>query len=205
MKEKYTHNDLNGLGEMADSLRANPFTVPDHYFDALNHLTLQRCRHLEISKTTLAVPTGYFSQLQGDIMARVAEEKLRGKVADSGFTVPDGYFDASKNTILNRVIPRETSTAVRKITPRRWLRYAAVACVALVLGITGYFGWVNPREDDRLDAVSDQEILSYLEFYGEPADITYIAEYLKDEERDIAKELNELSDEDIEAYLNNTL
>src|SRR5690606_14628989 len=108
----------------------------------------------------------------------------------------------SQATILSRLTPDETAIPVRKIVPQRWLQYAAAACMAVVLSIIGYFGLVNQRENDHLDAVSDQEILSYLEFYGEPADITYITEYLKEDERDIAEELNELSDEDIEAYLN---
>lgn len=206
MKEKDTHHDLNGLEESAGSLQATPFTVPDHYFEESNRRILQRCQHIVASEAAFTPPADYFDQLQDRILIKVAEEKLREKAGASGFTVPAGYFEVSQAALLNRISQDERALAippVRRIIPRTWLRYAAAACVAGVLGIMGYLGLVN-REESRLATVSDQEILSYLEFYGEPADITYIAEYL-DRDDDIAVELNELSEEDIEAYLNNTL
>src|SRR5690606_31274021 len=112
------------------------------------------------------------------------------------FTVPADYFSESQTAILNRAIPDQAAPPIRKMAPRRWLQYAAAACVAVALSVTGYFRLADQQENDHLEAVSDQEILSYLELYGEPADITYITEYFNDGEPDIADELNELSDED---------
>lgn len=206
MKEKDRHNDLNGLGNIADFLHKNPFTVPDHYFTTLTRRTLQRCQHLKRSEDAFAPPPGYFDQLHERVLGKVAEEKLRERVGTPGFTVPAGYFDALPTTILNRVTRDRSTATVSKMVPRTrtWLRYAAAACVVFAIGIIGYAGLVSQPEEHHLDTVSDQEIISYLELYGEPTDITYMTEYL-DEEGDTTIELDELSEADIEAYLNNTL
>jgi len=205
MKEKYTDNDLNGLGDIAQSLHVNPFTVPDHYFKALNHRTLQRCRHVDAS-AAWAVPAGYFDQLRDGILSRITEEKLRNKVRESGFTVPTGYFDASQAAILNKAFPKTAVKHERQTIRVKWWQYAAAACLATILSISGYIELADRQTSGHsLEAVSDQEILSYLELYGEPSDISYITEYLNDQDVDIETGLNQLSDDDIEAYLNNTL
>src|SRR5690606_25708069 len=198
-------NDLNGGEGLPESLRVNPFTVPDLYFERLNRITLQRCQHVEATEAALTVPTEYFVQLQERILSKVAEEKLRKKISEPGFTVPEHYFTTLQKATVDKVIRRQTTPPVRSLFSRSWIRYAAAACIIMALSISGYFRFINtPAESHHLDAVSDQEILSYLEFYGEPSDITYLTEYLK-EERNIADELNNLSEEDIEAYLNNML
>lgn len=204
MEEKHTRNDLNRRRGLPESLGVNPFTVPDNYFEQLNRQTLQRCRHIDVSENMLTVPSGYFNQLQDRILSRVAEEKLRKKISDPGFTVPEDYFVTLQKATINRAMSRRTTPPIRSLFPKHWIRYVAAACVVLTLSITGYFRLVDNHQGNNLDAISDQEILGYLEFYGEPSDITYLTEYLN-EERDITKELNDLSEEDIEAYLNNML
>ena len=204
MKEKDRHNDLYRLGEMADSLHETPFVVPDQYFETLHSRTLQRCRHIELSADVPVPSPEYFEQLEDRILGRIAEQKLKEVVRTPGFTVPADYFDTLPGVILDRVANDKPAPVVSKVRKLNWLKYAAAACVLFATGIFGYFSTVNQAGAQHLDAVSDQEILSYLEFYGEPADITYITEYLDDEQVS-SFELHELSEDDIEAYLNNTL
>lgn len=206
MEKKYTHNDLNGGKGLPESLGVNPFTVPDDYFERLNRRTLQRCQHNGEPEVTFPVPAGYFTQLQDRILSRIAEEKLREKVSEPGFTVPGDYFSALQKATIDRSVPHQTAPPVRSLFPRGWIRYAAAACIIMALSVSGYFRLANSdrHPENNLDAVSDQEILGYLEFYGSPSDITYLTEYLN-EERNMAGGLDDLSEEDIEAYLNNML
>ncbi|WP_353125878.1 hypothetical protein [Parapedobacter pyrenivorans] len=235
MKEKDTYHHVDAPDKLPDALRANPYTVPEGYFDDLYNRTLRQCRHMEETPTTFAVPSGYFQQLEDGIMAKIAEEKLRNIVGEAGFSVPEGYFssleeqslanvkirenavepgfavpehyfDTLQNRITDRTSRREV-TLVRKISrPTKWVAYAAAACIAMVMGITGIFRLVDDGAETStspLASVSDQEILNYLELYGTANDMIYISEHLDDfDEPNINEGISEV---DLEAYLNHTL
>ncbi len=183
------------------------FSVPEGYFGNLEKNTLERIKFIDgHSAPAMATPPDYFQQLQEDILAKVAEQQLSARVnGESGFSVPDGYFDALTHRVADRTTHRQT-TPVRRISQPRWMTYAAAACIALAVSVVGFFKLNHDEEvvqTSHLASVSDQEILSYLELYGTENDIVYISEHIDDfGERGIG---DGLSDEDIEAYLNNTL
>lgn len=234
MTDKHTYHDFDASGMLPEASRVNPYTVPDGYFDDLSRRIAQRCSHIEESKAAFSVPPDYFGQLEQRIGAKIAEARLRSLVSESGFTVPEGYFDDLKQRILlvqelharvespgfavpadyfssleRNILDRTVnsdSTPVRNLRPAKWAAYAAAACIAFVAGIIGFFQFNGSEQAPAaspLAAVPDQEIINYLELYGAGNDIIYISEQLEDfQERNIGEGLSE---DDIEAYLNNTL
>lgn len=203
MKDKHTNNQ-EGPGKLPAELRVNPFAVPENYFVELTQKNLLRQRLNADLKDSFQVPEGYFDQLQDSIMAGIAAEKLRAQVSDTGYRVPENYFETLPAKIKAAAIPSSPVVPVRKLGRPRWVQYAAAACVTLALGISVYFRIASDNStDNQLNNVSDQDILSYLELYGEPDDVVYFSEFLNDvDERYFGEEVN---DQDIEAYLNNTL
>ncbi|WP_262245476.1 hypothetical protein [Parapedobacter soli] len=231
MKEKHTYHHVDATGKLPEVLRANPYTVPNGYFENLYHRTVQKCQNTGNIPTGLGVPDGYFEQLTDSIKANIAEQRLKSIVRDPGFMVPDGYFGELEQQLvayskiakvaadtgfttpehyfdrlpeaINQQI-RETEVPVRKLNRRKWVAYAAAASIALVIGLAGILrtGHDNSETKNPLASVSDQQILDYLELYGTPSDMIYISEQLEFDEQSIGEGLSE---EDIEAYLNHTL
>lgn len=233
MKEKHTYQHGNTPGNLPEGLRVNPYTVPDGYFDNLFQQTLRKCRDGEAAPEAWGVPEGYFEQLTDSITAKIAEQKLKTLVSEPGFTVPDGYFEGLEqllaaegelrgkitetgftvpqgyfDTLTDRVgeQTKRPATPVRRMNPLKWVAYAA-ASIAVILGLAGIFRTtVNqgfPETQQSLASVPDQQILDYLELYGSSDDMMFISEQMVDlDEQHIS---TEISDEDIEAYLNLTL
>lgn len=99
MKENNTYNEELGGKNLPDSLRVNPFAIPNHFFaeqenQILLQMNLESLRDFNdsnVSETT--VPEGYFDTLENNIFAKIAEQDLKDKVSESGFAVPDQYFE----------------------------------------------------------------------------------------------------------------
>lgn len=235
MEEKHTYRPTDTSGKsLPEALRVNPYTVPDGYFANLQKYTLQQCLSIEEAQQAWRVPSGYFDQLSDRIFAKIKEQQLKETISEPGFSVPEGYFNRLENQFLleknlggyatepgfsvpaayfetlQKNIAGKTyqrqDAPIRKISRPQWITYAAAACIALAVSIFGVIKLTieNPSTTSgHLASVSDQEILSYLELYGTDDDVMYISEQLDDfDERVIGEEISE---EDIEAYLNHTL
>ncbi len=113
MKENNTYHDGKGGFSLPESLRVNPFIVPQGYFDTLssNIRSQIRVEKLNIRENKgFSVPEGYFEGLQHSILSEV---KLTSYKDKSSFEVPEGYFDALEDSIRSQVkldTLRETTT-----------------------------------------------------------------------------------------------
>ncbi len=232
MKEKHTYHHADVSEKLPEQLRANPYTVPNGYFENLHYRTTHKCQNAGNTPSALEVPIGYFEQLTDNITAKIAEQELKAIVNDSGFVVPPNYFRTSEQLLITsskiteRVVntgftvpayyfdrlperikerAHPTATPIRKLSRPKWVAYAAAASIALVLGLAGMLRIANDTAEAKspLASVSDQQILDYLELYGTPNDMIYISGQLDDfDEQSIGEGISE---EDIEAYLNHTL
>lgn len=210
MTDKYTNRN-DSFGNLPDGLRVNPFAVPDRYFEDLAKRSLLRNKLRQEMDDASAVPDGYFDNLQADILTRLRTEKLSERVSEPGMTVPEGYFDGLSAKLLaatagtEDATPATAETPVRQLRTRQWLPYVAASILALAVAVTAYLG-INPPESNNiagnLQAVPAQEIISYLELYGEADYLIYQSGY----DGNIGEWLDEeFSEADIEAYFNNTL
>jgi len=146
-----------------------------------------------------SVPGGYFAALEADVRFRAKLEAWR----DGGaFSVPEGYFEHLADDVLARTAKKRTATVFRW-QPRRWIRYAAAASVAIV-SVLGIYTIAVDRAAPRLAAIPEEEIIHYLASSADSGDLAYIAEYLY-QPQDAEGVGQHLDDEDLEDYLNHTL
>ncbi len=134
-------------------------------------------------------------------MARVSAEKLKENIPHDGFTVPEGYFNKLHGTIRQRT---GTATPVKTIRLRKWISYAAAACVTIGISIGALLHIQQPNGnfEHRISRLSETEIISYLEYYSEQGDLSLLADGLPVE---LGSFSDHLSEEDIENYLNQTI
>lgn len=107
MENKDWLNDYKSLKQVSN---ANPFTVPDGYFDNLAERIIS-CKNLDELKNSeslggFTVPENYFKELTGNILSRVNIESVVNS-EQPGFTVPEGYFDNLEHQIKSRIFVEE--------------------------------------------------------------------------------------------------
>ncbi len=103
MKENNTYYDNMESNNLPDSLRVNPFIVPDNYFNEQTNRLLFFAKLDRTSKDQRAgftVPEGYFEQLSEQTLAQAKIDQLH---AESGLAVPADYFTDLSDRILAQV------------------------------------------------------------------------------------------------------
>ncbi|SEN58382.1 hypothetical protein SAMN05216436_11883 [bacterium A37T11] len=157
------------------------------------------------------VPESYFSQLHDQIMARVAENRLKDQVSSDGYTIPGGYFEKLPQRILDS---RDHATyandisgeekPIKTLLPRKWISYAAAACVTI--GVSTFSLWQVPIKSNNFEqhvaAISDADIINYLQYYSDADDGTSLAEQVTVNPENFGEFY---SKEDLESYLEQTL
>jgi hypothetical protein len=86
--------------------KANPFAVPEGYFEGLEECLMSAINLDQLKNNTLvadfSLPDGYFEQLAGTIQARITLEETIAK-EEAGFDVPAGYFENLSDNIQSRI------------------------------------------------------------------------------------------------------
>lgn len=143
MDNNLEHNDWKDEAPHLSRLpKVNPFAVPEQYFEGLSD---KICAAVFVDELKAKagfpeseVPAGYFEQLPDEINAKITLDALR-LPKDTGFTVPEGYFDRINTAILQTVSQAATpEVKVRKLWPSKLTRYAAAACLALITSFAVY-------------------------------------------------------------------
>lgn len=122
---------------------------------------------------------------------------LAGMDKINPYTVPNGYFEDLQSAILARTT--QAPIAKPKVI-QLWMRYAAAACITLVAGTFVYLNQQS-AETPNFDAISDQEIISYLQTNIDESDTELMlvnTEALHLEEENI-------STQELENYVNQVL
>ena len=126
MKENNTYNEELGGKNLPDSLRVNPFFVPKNFFEEQEERILDQIRlerlvgNLNVSDSTNAttspnIPEEYFETLTDNIFAKIAEQDLKDKVSEAGFSVPNLYFDHLDESIKARIAEENLKSRVPEI------------------------------------------------------------------------------------------
>ncbi len=107
MENKDWLNDYKALKQVSS---ANPFTVPEGYFDNLEdriaaYKTFVELRDSEIAEG-FTVPENYFGELSSRIQSRITVEEALN-IEDPGFVVPADYFDNLEQQIKSRIFVEE--------------------------------------------------------------------------------------------------
>ncbi len=103
MKENNTYYENLGGNQLPNSLRVNPFIVPENYFEKLAERSLFFAKLDQISDTGkigLSTPKGFFEEQESQLLGQIKIDQYQS--VDS-FTVPEQYFDQMSDQILAQV------------------------------------------------------------------------------------------------------
>ena len=161
---------------------ADGHAVPENYFDELSSNILSRVNieaYVNNEADGHAIPENYFADMEQQISARIAvEEALNEK---ESFTVPADYFEKLNKSILNKTVNQDLvkrKGVVRRMFASTAFKYAAAACLAVVVG-TGLLvqNSSTPVNDhnksflhQQLSTVSTGDIQSYLQEDVDPTE-----------------------------------
>jgi hypothetical protein len=123
--------------------------------------------------------------------------RLAGMDKINPYSVPKGYFEDLQAAILARTT--QAPIAKPKVI-QLWMRYAAAACITLVAGTFVYLNQQS-AETPNFDAISDQEIVSYLQTHVDESDTELM---LVNTEKLHLEEEN-ISTQELENYVNQIL
>jgi hypothetical protein len=144
------------------------------------------------------VPDNYFPELEERTLALARLHSVYSQSRD--LPVPEGYFDELDNRILANV----TEQPVRKrsvIIFRSAVITAIAAAFAVFVSVSLLLNR-NPDEDAALRAVSDAEIVSYLQTSTDASDLSLAAENSAAAEPVIS---GDLTDDELNDYLESSL
>ncbi|NEU07766.1 hypothetical protein GZH53_05535 [Flavihumibacter sp. R14] len=188
--------------------KKNPFTVPENYFSNLENDIRSRCV-IEDSRFSneeeFPVPADYFESLIQQTESRIAEEVIRGYAPSSGFTVPEGYFTTLQQNILaGTTVPAKPAEALIRPIRTNWIRYAAAACVTVVLGSVLIFNNQKDTFEAGISHIPDQEIINYLQIHSDIGDTPMILESLG-QNVNLTDLSGDISDAELEEYISTSL
>lgn len=189
--------------------RKNPFTVPENYFasltEALNTRILIESARFE-NEQEFKLPENYFEQLPDLIEGRLALENIKsGLAAKSGLTIPTGYFEELSPRILALINDQPSKEQTVPKLKTMWTSYAAAACVVLIMSTALFFSLHNSNNiDARLAKIPEQDIVNYLQLHADIGDTPAIMENLN-HNASYTQLSNDVSADDLEFYINNTL
>lgn len=220
----------------------NPYFIPKNYFVNLPGLIVEKVQLNEglnlagINKITgLSVPDGYFESLAGNILNKIKNNPvnevqqelqelsplLSGILKTNVYSVPVNYFNELKPSV-EKAEEQEESTKVIQLGnhTRKWINYAAAACIGAVLFGGGYLFFnkkTNQPQDlpnnyaaafsnmdiqKEISSLSDDAITNYLNKNSNMAVYTNFNESDQLPSMDVQTLLQNVSDEEIQQYLN---
>jgi hypothetical protein len=112
-------------------------------------------------------PKGYFDKLEDDLLSRISGKKyvLESNIPHP-FTTPDFYFEGLEQDVLEQTVLLNSAPHSMSVTHKRsFVSYYRVAAAAILIFV-GAFWFLNRTENTEtiaLDAISNEEILAYLE------------------------------------------
>lgn len=200
------HIQLHLKMEQYKKTEHTAWNVPKGYFEGLSRNIISQAR-IETARTEeFDVPSGYFESLSEHMQTKVFEEQLKEKISTDGFTVPVSHVDTLKEKIIATTVGKEAQkTKVRKLNFNMGIRYAAAACVAMVLGIVSYNSLNKGPQanliESPLASIPEEQIINYLSASNNSDDIIYIMEYIY-QPNGSEGICSQIEENDIEDYLN---
>jgi hypothetical protein len=215
---------------------ANPYTIPAEYFKNLPEIIVDKIglSFLEGSKENVfSAPAGYFETLSDDILKKIRPQVLASPQQElneispllSGipktnvYAIPEGYFgqlDPIGNVQKNN---NQTGAKIVSIgnVKRKWLNYAAAACIAAFISISGYLYFSDKSTvgqnssipslakmdvQKEISVLSDDEIDNYLKANSNTSVYTSVGDDDQQQNMDVQDLLQNVSDQEIQQYLN---
>lgn len=248
--KNYFSSPDNYFNDLADNVLAhvfiksisnkNPYSVPHNYFENLaeNILANIQVKNFETSnnfkQAVYFVPEGYFENLAGNILSKIKNSPANSVQQElkelspllssipktNVYTVPENYFETLQIAAIKENVQPAAKVILIGSKTRKWLNYAAAACIAAVLFGGGYLYFAKEKPlvpgvsiynpplatvdvQKEISGLSDDEINNYLKDHNNTAVYTNVADDNNSENMDILQSLlQNVSDEEIQQYLN---
>jgi hypothetical protein len=219
--DKNINEELKGLNSALPEEKANPYAVPEGYFEGLASAVLARVKENELSakdeilslspllasiERTLPyqLPAGYFDQ-NIELLPLLTGEDQRSAILElveqqTPYEVPDGYFEQLPSEVLARTARKTPVVHIRK----KWMRMAVAAVFAGIIALSGFY-FLDARNNNslsiekQLSSVSTQE----LEEFIQSASILSGKEVAISPEntREVLSLLNDVADTELDDFL----
>ena len=210
----------------------NLYTVPVGYFENLPDLILEKINIQRIyaldagKKNTYSIPENYFNNLADTILEKIKRSSvssvqqeleeiapLLSKIPKTNvYSVPENYFATDPIDAIN--VQPSAKVISLSSRARKWINYAAAACIAFILFGGGYVYFNNKPSQPgvntyakadvqkEISGLSDAEIADYLkENNNIGIDTSAGVDDNQQQNLDIQNLLNNVSDEEIQQYL----
>ncbi len=211
---KESNEILNELASVSPTLatidKVNVFRIPEGYFDTLSQKISTSVFLNQYSRTQAGdVPNNYFDDLSNKIILRIKNTDTAVSTEDETknispllyslkdrqvFNVPEGYFHTLGEQALNKIKP-ESAKIISLHSGKKWLKYAAAAMIAILVGI-GAFQLFNSKDSNDKSSTA-QLSKNYSE--NMPAYMQDAIQYKTPEQ--LNKGFASLSDDEIVTYL----
>lgn len=205
---------LNELASVSPTLatidKRNVFRIPEGYFE---HLPQKISTYVFLNEYPKAqvgdVPNNYFDELSNNIILKIknadtaavsAEDETKSmspllhSLKDKQvFNVPEGYFHTLNEQVFTKIKPK-SAKVVSLYSGKKWLRYAAAAMIAILVGI-GALQLFNSKNSQN--KISTQLAKNYSENM-----LVYMQDAIKYKTPEqLNKGLASLTDDEIVTYL----
>ncbi len=211
--------------QLKEAIASDGFTIPSDYDQSLENSIFSRIAEEKLKETIstdgFSVAAGYEETLESAIFARIAEKKIKESIVEPGFDLPQHYFETLSDKIIHAVRePEKRNTPIHQIgRPKKWYaRYAVAASFAAMLSIGGYWGYQYQQQENvpianvteeqlsqHLSEIPKQEIINYLAASASGDDMIYMAQYTDEANLPTKGFGSNISQQEIEDYLNYTL
>lgn len=173
----------------------NPYSVPSNYFEYLPDLILDKLsiqNQFVVNRQTYEAPEGYFDNLAASILQNIkAKNNVHQELEELSpllseipktnvYTVPDLYFESLIQVPAQEIQPAKVISIKNK--PRRWIAYAAAACIAVLMFGGGYYYMQDNTFNNNSSSSTVQNQLAGVK---------------------VKQAISQLSDAEIDSYLNN--
>ncbi|MEP6682942.1 MAG: hypothetical protein ABJA35_06775 [Parafilimonas sp.] len=229
---KNLHSDILSHVFIQSLPSGNPYTIPEEYFNHFPEIVLDKLSVPSFNinkKGSFEVPEGYFDNLAHTILKKIKEpvfESVQEELSQlspflsdipkvNTYSIPQNYFDALNPLASKRNTKQEAKIISIGGKARKWLSYAAAACIAAATFTGGYLYFnsksarnnisalANVDVQKQLSVLSDDEIDNYLKDNNNIAVYTNIGNDDQQQESiDLQDLLQNVSDEEIHQYLN---
>ena len=178
----------------------NLYTVPEGYFDNLPEIILEKINTSLLQqqnitqKNVYSIPDGYFNSFADNVLKKIKSHNsndvqqeleeispLLSKISKENiYSLPENYFE-QLNPLTTGIQRNQYAGKVISLDSktRKWLNYAAAACIIMILFGGGYFfisGSKNKSENAPVTASSKMDIQKELEGLSDSEIETYLKE-----------------------------
>jgi hypothetical protein len=207
---------LNYFATVADEITDNikiselfkkpvtPFEVPENYFDNLSNNILSK-----IKQNTFAVSEENEISAELETIAPLLNTINKRNV----YSVPDEYFNSFSVNISKKPVPAKV---INLFSRRKWLGYVVAAVITGIVATAGFYFFDNTSNTDNpyqqlskinitdgISKLSDAEINAFLNTQSAGVNFDNTLNNDSDDNTDIQEYLNNISDDEIQQYLNN--